>query len=138
MSQNRIPEQPDKPSLKVVVVQTPLGMVKLALPVSLGADGEDPLHLAMETFQKAVDSGASDPLMETLIILKGMADAGTPQPLVMGLAILKQMAEGGMLPPMKALIEGTGITQAFVDKALGEVAPNMRGLFDKLDSIYLN
>ena len=141
MSKNRIPgKQPDDvPVTKVIVVQTPLGLVKLALPVTTGPDGEDPLQVAMNTFQAAVDRGAEDPLMETLLLLKEMSDAGTTQPLVLGLAILKQMADKGMLPPMSALIEGTGITQAFVKKALAEVAPSeVRGILDKLDSIYLN
>jgi hypothetical protein len=40
---------------------------------------------------------------------------------------------------MSALIEGTGITQAFLKSALAEVTPReQRGIIDKLDSIYLN
>jgi hypothetical protein len=127
----------DKPT-KVVIVQTPMGTLKLALPAIIDNNGEDPLAVAMETFQSAVDRGADDPLQETLLQLKEMSDAGSTQPLVIGLAILKQMAENGMLPPMNALIEGTGITQAFVADALGEPLPKAASIFDKIDSHSLN
>ncbi|MCB9894386.1 MAG: hypothetical protein H6839_08050 [Planctomycetes bacterium] len=146
MSTNRIPAQPsndpqpgDEPVVKVVVVQTPLGLVKLAVPVSGTPGGFDPLQVAMNTFQQAVDSGVADPLMQTLQELKEMSDAGTTEPLVIGLAILKQMSDKNMLPPMNVLIEGTGITPAFVNAALETVTPTgQRGVIDKLDSIYLN
>ncbi|MCA8914605.1 MAG: hypothetical protein KDB90_04265 [Planctomycetes bacterium] len=141
MSLSRIPNQPGEnpPVTKVIVVQTPLGLVKLAVPVSGDSDGQDPLQVAMSAFQDAVDRGAEDPLTETLLHLKEMSDAGTTQPLVLGLAILKQMADKNMLPPMSVLIEGTGITPAFVQSALEEVTPReQRGIIDKLDSIYLN
>jgi hypothetical protein len=127
----------DKP-MKVVIVQTPMGTLKLALPSTIDADGNDPLAVAMETFQSAVDRGADDPLQETLVTLKEMSDAGSTQPLIIGLAILKQMAENGMLPPLPALIEGTGITQAFVADALGEPVPAAASIFDKIDSHSLN
>lgn len=127
----------DKPT-KVVIVQTPMGTLKLALPNSVTADGEDPLAVAMETFQSAVDRGADDPLQETLLQLKEMSDNGSTQPLVMGLAILKQMAENGMLPPLPALIEGTGITQAFVADVLGEPTTQAPGIFEKIDSHSMN
>jgi hypothetical protein len=128
----------DKSNLKVVIVQTPMGTLKLALPSLPSADGVDPLAVAMETFQSAVDRGADDPLQETLVTLKQMSDEGSTQPLVIGLAILKQMAENGMLPPLPALIEGTGITQAFVADALGEPLPKTASIFDKIDSHSLN
>jgi hypothetical protein len=127
-----------QPVTKVVVVQTPMGTLKLALPVSVSSTGEDPLAVAMETFQSAVDRGADDPLQETLLQLKEMSDNGSTQPLVMGLAILKQMAENGMLPPMNTLIEGTGITQAFVEEALGAPETKQPGIFEKIDSHSLN
>jgi hypothetical protein len=133
-----MPNRFEKSGMKVVIVQTPMGTLKLALPTSVGADGEDPLAVAMETFQSAVDRGADDPLQETLLQLKEMSDNGSTQPLVMGLAILKQMAENGMLPPLPALIEGTGITPAFVADALGEPEVKPAGIFDKIDSHSLN
>ncbi|MCG3184880.1 MAG: hypothetical protein ICCCNLDF_03031 [Planctomycetes bacterium] len=142
MSTNRLPtpkpEDQQPPVTKLVVVQTPLGMVKLAVPVSLTPDGKDPLTVAMETFQNAVDEGAEDPLAHTLMQLKQMSDAGSNQPLVMGLAILKQMADSGMLPPMAALIAGTGISPEFVSSALAQVTPERRSIFDKLETVYLN
>jgi hypothetical protein len=133
MGVNRI-QNGSQPITKVVIVQTPMGVLKLALPVTPGPDGQDPVAVAMGMFQSAVERGADDPLQETLAQLKEMANAGTAQPLVMGLAILKQMAENGMLPPLHSLIEGTGITPADIETALGTPEGARPGILDKLDS----
>lgn len=143
MSTNRLPNpQPDErpePGSKLVVVQTPMGVLQLVVPATQTPDGRDPLTVAMEMFQNAVDKGADDPLMETLILLKHMADNDNAQPLLIGLAVLKQMSDKGMLPPVNSLIEGTGISESDVRKALENVATRKRpGLFEKLDNNNLN
>jgi hypothetical protein len=125
-------------STKIVVVMTPMGALKLALPNATGPNGEDPVAVAMQAFQGAVDRGADDPLQETLVYLKDMADNGSKLPLVMGLSILKQMSERGMLPPMQTLIEGTGITEAYVSEALGHDASARTGILERLDTHSLN
>lgn len=150
MTTNRLPKDqqlpPADPSAelpdqvtKVVVVQTPMGVLQLTVPSTTTPDGKDPLTVAMEMFQTNVERGADDPLMETLIVLKHMADNNNAQPLLIGLAVLKQMADSGMLPPMPALIEGTGITQTYVEQALKDAGQTKRpGVLEKLDSIFLN
>ena len=128
--------------MKIVVVQTPMGLLKVALPALPSVNGEDPLAVAMEMFQGNVDKGVADPLTETLLGLKEMADAGAVHPLTVGLALLKQMSENGMLPPMGVLIEGTGITEAYVNQALtdaaGEVRPTKPGILERMQTIHLN
>jgi hypothetical protein len=144
MSTNRLPEpQPNdeqaEPVSKLVVLQTPMGVLKVMVPATTTPDGRDPLAVAMEAFQNAVDRGADDPLMETLVLLKHMADNdGNTQPLLIGLMVLKQMADNGMLPPMNALLEGTGISSEDLDKAIRNVRPERPGVFDKLDQTNLN
>ncbi|MCA8912380.1 MAG: hypothetical protein KDB82_11795 [Planctomycetes bacterium] len=143
MSTNRLPkddqEPQPEPGSKLVVVQTPMGVLKLMVPATTTPDGRDPLAVAMEMFQNAVDSGADDPLMETLVLLKHMADEdGNSQPLTIGLMVLKQMADNGMLPPMKALIEGTGISEADLKQAFGIAGEKSPGIIDKLDQTNLN
>lgn len=131
-----MPEPNNEPVRKVVVVQTPLGILQIALPDMPETDGADPLKIAMDEFQSAVDSGTPDPLQTTLLKLKGMADDGFTQPLTVGLAILKQMADNGMLPPMDELVEGTGINP---DNIPTQPAPKTQpGLFDKIDKENLN
>lgn len=136
MGTNRINPEPSK--TKVVVVMTPMGALKLALPNTKTPSGEDPVAVAMQAFQGAVERGADDPLQETLVQLKEMADNGSDQPLVMGLNILKQMSEKGMLPPMQTLIEGTGITEAYVAQAVGATEVAGPGIIDRVDNNSLN
>lgn len=137
MATNRInnqPDNPEEPGQKIVVVQTPAGVIKLALPAGGTTDGRDPVAVAMDTFQSAVDRGAEDPLAETLHELRQLAEQGTTQPLQVGLAILKEMSESGMLPPMPLILQGTGLSVGDVAKALGgELPARRRGLFEKLD-----
>lgn len=132
---NRIPQPNDGPVRKVVVVQTPLGVLHIALPDLPEMENGDPLKIAMDEFQNAVDNGDPDPLQSTLLKLKGMADDGVVQPLAVGLAILKQMADNGMLPPMKELMQGTGIDPDVIQTIKPE---KQAGIFDKLDQTHLN
>ena len=135
---NRIPNPDgDAKVHKIVVVQTPLGILQIALPELPATDGEDPLKVAMDEFQSAVDSGVEDPLQITLLKLKELADNGEAQPLVVGLAILKQMGDNGMLPPMSELVEGTGINPDAIQE-LETPAPERSGIFGKLDNLHLN
>ena len=139
---NRLPKPNDEPAHKVVIVQTPLGVLQIALPDMPEMVDGDPLKIAMDEFQSAVDSGEPDPLQSTLLKLKNMADNGVMQPLAVGLAVLKQMADNGMLPPMAELVEGTGINPDAVNP--GKIIsndtpqPNRNGVIDKLDNIDLN
>jgi hypothetical protein len=136
---NRLPQPTGGDAIKkIVVVHTPMGILQVALPDLPPVEGEDPLKVAMDQFQHAVDSGAEDPLQATLLKLKVMADAGESQPLTVGLAILKQMSDNGMLPPMETLIEGTGITPADVKKTLATPDTRHDSIFDKLDKRHLN
>ncbi|MBZ0135965.1 MAG: hypothetical protein K8I27_06290 [Planctomycetes bacterium] len=136
---NRLPEPNDQPAIKkIVVVHTPLGILQVALPELPSTGGEDPLKIAMDEFQSAVDAGEADPLQATLLKLKDMADAGVTHPLVVGLAILKQMSDNGMLPPMDELMEGTGIDPNQLLKTGQSPAPGNTGVIDKLDQTNLN
>lgn len=132
---NRLADHNPNPT-KIVVVQTPMGVVKLELPSDFA--GTDPVATALGTFKEAVESGSDDPLTDTLNRLKTLAEEGVHQPLTVGLLILKQMADGGMLPPMSTLIKGTGVTQADLDRALSLVPGARQGLLERLDTDFLN
>ncbi len=136
---NRMSSQPNDPETRYVLVQTPAGVFKFAVPAAMG---NDPVAIAMEMFQANVDSGTSDPLQQTLLQLKAMAEQGTDQPLITGLMLLRQMAEKGLLPPLPMLVEGTGITENDLAQAGGNVeAPSempREGLLERLDRENLN
>lgn len=132
--QNRLPSEPAPEGTKVVLVQTPAGLIKLALPAGGTADGRDPVAVAMSTFQSAVDRGAEDPLTETLNELEELANRGVTQPLMVGLAILSHMSENGMLPPMDLILQGTGLSAGDVEHALNGRPPKRSpGILDKID-----
>ena len=133
---NRLPDSNDKPAAKVVVVQTPLGLLQIALPPMPAMPNGDPLKIAMDTFQNAVDEGVADPLQITLVKLKAMADGGVAQPLTVGLAILQKMSESGMLPPMAILVEGTGIDPTQYSTTQAPAAET--GVLKKIEQVYLN
>lgn len=120
-----------KPELRYVVIQTPMGIFKFAVPV---VEGPDPVKIAMEMFQANVDGGEGDPLLATLTQLKTLAQEGSDQPLITGLMLLRQMAEKGLVPPLPELIHGTGITQ----QDLNQAGANNPGLFDRIDQQNLN
>ncbi|MBK8205781.1 MAG: hypothetical protein IPK87_03185 [Planctomycetes bacterium] len=132
-------QQPNDPETRYVLVQTPAGVFKFAVPAKMGTD---PVAIAMEMFQTNVDSGAADPLQQTLLQLKAMAEQGTDQPLITGLMLLRQMAEKGLLPPLPVLVEGTGITEEDLTQAGGSVQARAEvrreGLLDRLDNENLN
>ncbi|MCC7508884.1 MAG: hypothetical protein IT464_05885 [Planctomycetes bacterium] len=131
--------QPNDPETRYVLVQTPAGVFKFAVPAKMGSD---PVALAMEMFQANVDGGSADPLQQTLLQLKAMAEKGTDQPLITGLMLLRQMAEKGLLPPLPVLVEGTGITEDDLRKAGDHAeAPadeRRESLLDRLDRENLN
>jgi hypothetical protein len=121
---------------KVVVVQTPLGTIKVALP-PLDPSEPDPVAVAMGMFQVSVESGADDPLQDTLVRLKEMANQGTRQPLHVGLLILQQLSDNGMLPPVADMLFGTGVTEADLNQAR-EFAREDDGLLDRIDDVNMN
>ncbi|MHC4839680.1 MAG: hypothetical protein ACYTDT_01815 [Planctomycetota bacterium] len=118
MGTNRINDQmPDGDAdVRIIVVQTPIGIMKVALPIGATLQG-NPLETAMEEFQTNVDAGHEDPLQVTLNNLKDLSDEGQPHPLMVGLALLEQMSSGGMLPPMQQILEGTAVTSSDVSAA---------------------
>jgi hypothetical protein len=128
---------PNIPVAKVVVVQTPLGIIKVALPPTL-PDSPDPVGIAMGLFQSSVEAGSDDPLMETLSKLKQMAEDGQSHPLHVGLLILQQMSDSGMLPPMTMLLEGSGVTEHDLAHARAQVPGGQAGLLTKLDNPSMN
>ncbi|MDH5641132.1 MAG: hypothetical protein OEY28_07550 [Nitrospira sp.] len=95
----------------VHIIQTPLGIIRVALDYPATPGEPDPLSQAIDTFQTAVSEGAANPLGEALSRLKEMAYLGRGQPLIAGLALLKRMADDGMLPSMEVLLQDTGVTQ---------------------------
>ncbi len=133
--------------LKIIVVQTPMGIMQVALPAA-ELDG-NPVETAMNEFQQNVEAGLEDPLQVTLNNLKQMSDEGTPHPLMVGLVLLEQMSEGGMLPPMQQILEGTSVSSDDLDKAhelvakakkLGPIGGKPEGpdIDDQIDKISLN
>lgn len=106
---NRLADHNPNPT-KIVVVQTPMGVVKLELPSDFA--GTDPVATALGTFKEAVESGSDDPLTDTLNRLKTLA--------------------------MSTLIKGTGVTQADLDRALSLVPGARQGLLERLDTDFLN
>jgi hypothetical protein len=132
---NRLSKQPEHPATKLVLVQTPMGVFKFAVPA---LPGPDAVAIAMNMFQSALDAGSDDPLTETLTSLKQMAIEGSHQPLLTGLMILKQMGDSGLLPPLPVLVEGTGITEHDVKQALGALNKRPEGLFMRMEQVFLN
>ncbi|MCF6227854.1 MAG: hypothetical protein L3J82_04185 [Planctomycetes bacterium] len=133
--------------LKIIVVQTPMGIMQVALPAA-ELDG-NPVETAMNEFQQNVEAGLEDPLQTTLNNLKDLSDQGEPQPLIVGLALLEQMSEGGMLPPMQQILEGTSVSSADLDKAhelvakaknLGSIGRKPEGpdIDDQIDKVSFN
>lgn len=100
---NRNPEQPRKQ--RKVVVQTPLGVVQLAV----GEEAEAALGRALSIFQRAVDQGSGDPLADTLRKLDEMARGGDAGPLHAGLELIRQLSLAGMLPNPEDLLRAAGI-----------------------------
>jgi hypothetical protein len=130
---NRVFPQPEGP--KFVLVQTPVGLFKFEVPAS---SGPDPVAVAMDMFQKAIETGVHNPLAETLTQLKQMAIEGSGQPLITGLVILKQMADNGLMPPVPELIRGTGITETDLTQAYEALPKRTGGLFERMGTVYLN
>jgi hypothetical protein len=128
---------PHNAGQKIVVVQTPLGTVKVSLP-PMDPDGPDPVAVAMGMFQTSVESGADDPLQDTLIRLKEMADHGTRSPLHVGLLILQQLSESGMLPPVVDMLVGTGVTEADLHHARANVPKGGSELLTRIEDVNLN
>jgi hypothetical protein len=129
-------EESDIPVAKIVVVQTPLGTIKVALPPS-PPDEPDPVAVAMQQFQRSVEEGAEDPLMETLTELKRLEQEGRSAPLHVGLLILQQMCDSDMLPPMTELLRGSGVTEDDLHRAKAGVH-TPPGLLEKLDDANMN
>lgn len=102
---NRNPQQPGKQ--RTVVVQTPLGVVQLAV----GAEAEAALGRALEIFQRAIDQGSGDPLADTLRKLDEMARAGDASPFQAGMELIRQLALAGMLPNPEDLLRAAGVQQ---------------------------
>ncbi len=127
---------PSEPTgTRLVLMQTPMGTYHFVVPVT---SGPDPVAVAMQAFQAAVDRGDEDPLSSTLRHLKQMARKGAGKPLQTGLMILKQMADNGLVPPLPTLIEGTGVTENDLADALNALPRRETSLFDRMETVYLN
>jgi hypothetical protein len=138
MSTNRINQQSQARASRYVMMQTPMGVFQFVVPVTTGPD---PVAVAMALFQEAANDGDDDPLTTTLRRLKLMAEQGTEQPLLTGLMILHQMAGKGLVPPVHALLEGTGVTQGDLTQAIAALPAEPKaqsGLLDNMDNVNLN
>lgn len=87
---NRISGMSKQP-LKVLVIQTPVGMVKI--PIGQTAGMPEPVARAMKIFEAAIDRGAADPLAETMQQLQEMASTGDEAPLMASIAYINELVE---------------------------------------------
>lgn len=91
---------------KVLMIQTPQGVVKINLGVA--ADMPEPMAKALRIFEGAIDKGVLDPLAETLHRLQQMAADGDAAPLAAAMELMNRvMAQGMPEPAPRTESEGT-------------------------------